>query len=328
MRRTVRNRLEVRADLEAAIVRPKMMQVNQTKRHCRRLQHLFDLRTLADVCSFWCEACPAGEGIAVHVRREGSAMDFDAALSSVTARKVLIIEDDMEVAHALARALERSGMRTECASTGAEGLVLQRSFAPDVVLVDLNLPDTDGLGLVSLLVQRGGCGVIIVSGLADAADRIVGLELGADDYIAKPPNVRELLARIRAVYRRVNLVIADPEPAAREFVQVGSFKVNLAGRAVQSASGEPISLTAAEFTAFEVMLAANGEAVSRERLSEAALHRPWRAKDRSVDQLIFNLRRKLVEVDGQRIIHSIPGAGYLVCAGPAVPIATDVILLL
>jgi two-component system, OmpR family, response regulator PrrA len=89
-------------------------------------------------------------------------MDFDAALTSVPARKVLIIEDDEDVAHALARALERCGMKTACATTGAEGLALQRSSAPDVVLVDLNLPDSDGLGLVTFLVQRGGCGVIIV----------------------------------------------------------------------------------------------------------------------------------------------------------------------
>jgi DNA-binding response OmpR family regulator len=160
--------------------------------------------------------------------------------------------------------------------------------------------------------------VIIVSGLADEADRIVGLEIGADDYVSKPPHLRELLARIRAVYRRVKLrTAAKADPAVRSVVQLGKIKIDLASRVVQSASGERITLTSAEFTALETMLAANGEAVSRDRLSEAALRRPWRAEDRSVDQLIFNLRQKLAGADDQRLIHSIRGAGYMLAAGNA-----------
>jgi DNA-binding response OmpR family regulator len=209
-------------------------------------------------------------------------------------------------------------MRTAWATTGAEGLNMKRSFSPDVVLVDLNLPDTDGIGLVTFLAKQGECGVIIVSGLADEADRIVGLEIGADDYVSKPPHLRELLARIRAVYRRVKLrTAAKADPAVRSVVQLGKIKIDLASRVVQSASGERITLTSAEFTALETMLAANGEAVSRDRLSEAALRRPWRAEDRSVDQLIFNLRQKLAGADDQRLIHSIRGAGYMLAAGNA-----------
>ncbi len=239
-------------------------------------------------------------------------MDFDGGLTTVAAPKVLIIEDDEAVGQALVGALDRSGMRTAWATTGAEGLALKRSFSPDVVLVDLNLPDTDGIGLVTFLAQQGECGVIIVSGLADEADRIVGLEIGADDYVSKPPHLRELLARIRAVYRRVKVRSGTrPDPVARTTVQLGKIKIDLTGRAVQSENGERITLTAAEFTALETMLAANGEAVSRDRLSEAALRRPWRAEDRSVDQLIFNLRQKLAGGDDQRLIHSIRGAGYM-----------------
>jgi two-component system OmpR family response regulator len=242
-------------------------------------------------------------------------MDFEAGMTTVAAPKVLIIEDDEAVGRALVGALERSGMRTAWATTGSEGLALKRSFMPDVVLVDLNLPDTDGIGLVTFLAQQGECGVIIVSGLADEADRIVGLEIGADDYVSKPPHLRELLARIRAVYRRVKMrTAAKTEPTSKSTVQLGKIKIDLASRAVQSANGQPITLTAAEFTALETMLAANGEAVSRDRLSEAALRRPWRAEDRSVDQLIFNLRHKLAGGDDQRLIHSIRGAGYMLSA--------------
>ncbi len=242
-------------------------------------------------------------------------MEFDGALTTVSAPKVLIIEDDEAVGQALVGALERSGMKTAWATTGAEGLALKRSFSPDVVLVDLNLPDTDGIGLVTFLAQQGECGVIIVSGLADEADRIVGLEIGADDYVSKPPHLRELLARIRAVHRRVKMrTAAKAEAGPRSIVQLGKIKIDLTGRTVQAANGERITLTAAEFTALETMLAANGEAVSRDRLSEAALRRPWRAEDRSVDQLIFNLRQKLAGADDQRLIHSIRGAGYMLSA--------------
>jgi two-component system, OmpR family, response regulator len=112
------------------------------------------------------------------------------------------------------------------------------------------------------------------SGRRSGSDRC--LEVGADDYIAKPPHLRELLARIWAVYRRAKMrSAAEAErPAAPSTAQLGKFTVNLAARAVQSASGESITLTAAEFTVLELMLTANGEAVSRDCLSEAALHRP------------------------------------------------------
>lgn len=242
-------------------------------------------------------------------------MDFDGASAPASAPRVLVIEDDEEVGQALVGALDRSGIRTAWAMTGAEGLALKRTFLPDVVLVDLNLPDTDGIGLVTFLAQQGECGVIIVSGLADEADRIVGLEIGADDYVSKPPHLRELLARIRAVHRRVRLrTAAKADPAPRSIVHLGKIRIDLNGRSVQAASGERITLTAAEFAALETLLAANGEAVSRDRLSEAALRRPWRAEDRSVDQLIFNLRQKLAGGDEQRLIHSIRGAGYMLSA--------------
>jgi two-component system, OmpR family, response regulator len=239
-------------------------------------------------------------------------LENDGGMTVVSAPKVLIIEDDEAVGQALVGALDRSGMRTAWATTGAEGLLLKKSFMPDVVLVDLNLPDTNGIGLVTYLSQQGECGVIIVSGMGDEADRIVGLEIGADDYVSKPPHLRELLARIRAVYRRVKLrAAAKSEVTTKSVVQVGKLTIDLSSRSIYTQSGEKIALTAAEFTALETMLAANGEPVSRDRISEAALRRPWRAEDRSVDQLIFNLRQKLSGTDENRLIHSIRGAGYL-----------------
>ncbi len=207
-------------------------------------------------------------------------------------------------------------MQTAWAKTGNEGLRLRASFQPDIALLDLNLPDADGISLVTYLSQHGNCGIIVISGFGGEADRVVGLELGADDFISKPPHLRELLARIRAVHRRVRSRPAQKaEPREGQTVTVGPIQIDLIHRAVHTLAGERIVLTAAEFTALETMLAANGKPVSRDQLCEAALHRPWRPDDRSVDQLIFNLRQKLPgSYTEGGLIHSIRGAGYLLAA--------------
>ena len=252
-------------------------------------------------------------------------LEFDDDFPHLAALKVLIIEDDQELSQALAEALESAGMRTACAATGATALILKRSFLPDVALVDINLPDTDGTALVTMLARQGDCGLIIVSGMTEEADRIVGLELGADDYICKPPHPRELLARIRSVHRRVKLRAAvRPDTAGRPTIQLGSMKIDLTGRTVRSSSGGAVKLTSAEFTVLETLLAAGGEAVSRDALSQAALHHPWRAEDRGVDQLIFSLRQKLSDGGDQPLIHSIRGAGYMLSVSPHQAMAIEV----
>lgn len=235
--------------------------------------------------------------------------------------RVLLIEDNPAVAETLQKFIERSGMRTAWAQTGAKAMELKRSFMPDVVLVDLELPDTNGVHLIGWLANMQDCGIIVVSGRSEEAERIVGLELGADDYIAKPPQLRELVARIRAVHRRSHLRVAargDSRSATAPVmqpVQVGPWRVDLQRRAVSDAEGRPVAVTAAEFTALQELVLAGGQPVSRERLSETALRRPWRPEDRSIDQLIFSLRRKLGDGEGgARLIQSVRGAGYILIA--------------
>lgn len=235
--------------------------------------------------------------------------------------RVLLIEDNAAVAETLQKFIERSGMRTAWAQTGARAIELKRSFMPDVVLVDLELPDTSGVKLISWLAGQQDCGIIVVSGRSEEAERIVGLELGADDYIAKPPQLREMVARIRAVHRRsqprgavaaetISLAAPGTHP-----VRVGPWRLDLQRRAVSSTDGQPIPVTSAEFNAFQELALANGQPVSRERLSEQALRRPWRPEDRSIDQLIFSLRRKLGDGEGGiRLIQSVRGAGYVLAA--------------
>ena len=242
-----------------------------------------------------------------------SKSDAEGVLSNP---RVLLIEDDEAVAQAMVRSIERSGMSVMCAGTGAKGMALKTSFNPDVVLVDLELPDTNGVDLIGFFAETKSCGVIVVSGMGEEADRIVGLELGADDYIVKPPRMREMIARIRAVHRRVNRrEEVKLSPRSRELFSVGPIRVNVVTRAVTAEDGRRIALTSAEFTLLEVLAAANGQAVSRDTLSEAALRRPWRPEDRSVDQLVFSLRQKLPpDETGGALIHSIRGAGYLLRA--------------
>jgi DNA-binding response OmpR family regulator len=195
-------------------------------------------------------------------------------------------------------------------------MALRATFKPDVVLVDLELPDTNGVDLISWFAEQQTCGVIVVSGMGEEADRIVGLELGADDYIVKPPRMREMIARIRAVHRRVNRREETKlSPKTRDTFVVGPIRINILLRTVTGGDGKRLQLTSAEFTLLEVLAAANGQAVSRDALSEAALRRPWRPEDRSVDQLVFSLRQKLPpDEGGGALIHSIRGAGYLLRA--------------
>ncbi len=120
--------------------------------------------------------------------------------------RVLLIEDDEDVARAVLRGFTRAGLIAAWASSGHAGLDLKCSFKPHVVLLDLVLPDMDGRSLVAMLGRPRNCGVVVLSGMLDEADQVIGGEFGADDFMAKPPHMRELVARIRAVHRRVNLL--------------------------------------------------------------------------------------------------------------------------
>jgi len=228
--------------------------------------------------------------------------------------RVLVIEDDPVVARAFLRGIERASMQAAWASTGALGMALKDKFRPHVVLVDLTLPDMGGLVLIGRFMEQRDCGVVVVSGSGEEADRVVGLELGADDYIVKPMSMREMVARIRAVHRRVNLPkLSEQETSASpmQILKVGSIRIDVARRVAHDLDGRRLALTSAEFAALEVLVRAAGAPVSRDALSEAALRRPWRANDRSVDQLVFSLRQKLPpDEDGGALIQSVRGAGY------------------
>ena len=237
---------------------------------------------------------------------------------------VLLVEDDHDVAQMLRRFIERQGMKVEWAKNGAEATRLKDSMRPDIVLVDLTLPDVDGKQLVKKFAGQRDCGVIVVSGRGEELDRVVGIELGADDYITKPPMLNELVARIRAVHRRSMRGPAQAAPAEAPAapastlppeVSLGSTRIDLRRRMATGADGITIHLTAAEFAALEQLVEAAPQPVSRERLCTHALRRPFHAEDRGVDQLILSLRRKLFADDSaHNVIISVRGQGYAIAA--------------
>jgi DNA-binding response OmpR family regulator len=217
--------------------------------------------------------------------------------------RVLIVEDTATVAAVIQKGLLLTGIITEVARSGAEAIEQKAAFRPDIVLLDLGLPDRSGLGLMRQMVAQGDCGVIVITATGDEATRITGLDTGADDYLVKPILIRELAARIRALHRRLH-GRAERGPIVLTLDRTQRI---ILGR---GDSGSP--LTGAEVAALETLINAQGTSVSRECLTMAALRRPLRGMDRSIDQLILKLRRKLIQQgSSSRAILSVRGEGYV-----------------
>lgn len=264
----------------------------------------------------------SGSGKSATADASADARDHHPGMPSLFDLRVLLIEDDREIALMLQRFLFRSGIQAALAHSGAEAVALKSTFSPHVVLVDLQLPDIDGETLIRWLIAQHDCGIIVVSGDSDEASRVLILELGADDYVIKPPNLRVLVARIRAVYRRsCDRVAPQKSDPMQQIVRLGGFTVDLQARQVRDRMAHPVNVTAAEFAVIAALIEAKGLPVSRERLSQVALRRPWHSEDRSVDQLVFGLRQKLSTPEGERgIIQSVRNAGYvLVVSGTPEP---------
>ncbi len=253
--------------------------------------------------------------------------------------RILLIESDLASGNTIQRFLKQSGMRVTWARSGADAIGLKRASVPDVVLIDPSLqelglpkpglpepgaPVPGGVSLINWLERQNDCGIIVVSGQAEEAAQVAGLELGADDYVAKPPQLRELVARIRAVHRRMARSRTTRHPGgtkppatATANYRIGPYRFDNPSHSVIGPGNEAVALTGAEFIVLQMLLEAFGQPVSRSLLFVAALRRPWRPEDRSIDQLVFQLRRKLAFADtGDRMIQAVRGAGYLLALEP------------
>ncbi len=219
--------------------------------------------------------------------------------------RVLVVEDVATVAAMMESALLSAGMEPKCVATGAAALAARGGFRPDMVLLDLSLPDMDGLSLVEPFVADGS-GVIVVTVTGEESARVAALDLGADDYMVKPVMMHELAARIRAVHRRLHGGAVSGKRTARIGVDTGL-------RQLVALDGARTDITEAETLVLNSLLEAGGAAVSRDWLSRLALKRPIHEEDRSVDQLVLKLRRKLSALGcPERTILSVRGRGYVI----------------
>lgn len=217
---------------------------------------------------------------------------------------VLVVEDEPEIAEILEGYLRREGFRTERASDGRQALNLLRAARPDLVLLDIMLPEMDGLEVLRRIRSSGHTPVILVTARAEDLDKLLGLELGADDYVTKPFSPREVVARrVKAVLRRV--VLAE---APKEVLRVGPLEID-SEKVVARLGGVRLELTPTEFRLLETLARTPGKAFSRAELLEAALP-DSDALERVVDVHLKNLRRKLEAAGGAGLLETVRGVGY------------------
>lgn len=226
--------------------------------------------------------------------------------------RVLVVDDDMQLGELLSRYLGGRGLQVSLADNGSRFREAMRALAFDVVLLDLGLPGEDGFALMRELRARWAGPVIIVSGRGESVDRIVGLELGADDYVGKPFDLRELLARIHSVLRRASLSAAAP---AGQHCFFDGLDLDVPGRRLTGRRGEEIPLTTGEFDLLLALLAQPHRVASRNRLMNAVHGRDCGPFDRSIDVQVGRLRRKIERDAGTpQLIKSVRGVGYLFTA--------------
>jgi two-component system, OmpR family, response regulator RegX3 len=226
---------------------------------------------------------------------------------NVQPRMVLLVEDEAAITVPLTEALAREGFRTETAGTLADGLEIARSQRPDLVLLDVMLPDGSGFDLLRELRADQRMPVIMLTARGDEADRVLGLELGADDYVVKPFSARELVARIRAVLRRTS---AAATPAASGPQQIGDVELDPSARTV-TLNGEPLELTRKEFDLLALLMGQAGRVVSRERLIDEVWDVNWFGSTKTLDVHVSGLRKKLGDDSSDpRYLHTVRGVGF------------------
>jgi DNA-binding response OmpR family regulator len=218
---------------------------------------------------------------------------------------VLVVEDEVELVRVLRDYLERAGFHVQTASNGPEAVSRFQHGSPDLVLLDLNLPGMDGLDVARAMRRDSNVPIIMVTARVDEADRLVGLELGADDYVVKPFSPKELVARVRAVLRR-----AQQAPEVPEVLRAGEITVDLSKHTVE-VSGARVDLTPTEFALLAVLVREPGRVFSRLQLLEASQGDAFAGYERTVDAHIKNLRAK-IEPDPRhpRFVQTVFGVGY------------------
>ena len=233
---------------------------------------------------------------------------------------VAVADDDAKIRKVLAHALSKEGYAVFQASSGAELREILSAEAINLILLDLNLGDEDGLDIAKDLSHRDDIGVIIITGKGDLFDRVIGLEMGADDYLPKPFHLREVLARVKSVLRRVKAVIEGPGKTSESAISAtqirfGALTLDPTSRRLTHNESGDVDLTSAEFSLLHALAQNPNRVLTRDQLLDHTTGRKWTPYDRSIDTLIARLRKKIEPDASQpRYIKSIRGVGYVLAA--------------
>jgi DNA-binding response OmpR family regulator len=225
---------------------------------------------------------------------------------------IAVVDDEPDIRETLREYLELKGYRVSCLDGGKALRTLIESQSVDLALLDINMPGEDGLSLARFLRESTGAMIIMLTAAGDVIDRVVGLEMGADDYVAKPFDLRELLARIKAVLRRPRAAPSGSAMPASDEIRFGDCRLDMAAHKLRGADGSDIALTAMEFDLLKAFAERPNRVLSRDQLLDLAHSRDWEPFDRSIDIRIARLRRK-IEADPSKpqVIKTVRGAGYM-----------------
>jgi two-component system, OmpR family, alkaline phosphatase synthesis response regulator PhoP len=222
-------------------------------------------------------------------------------------KKILVVEDEEELRDIIRRYLERDNYSVITTTNGAEALTLVKNEAPDLIILDLMLPGLDGIEVIKVLRRDIALPILILSARGEEADRVIGLELGADDYVTKPFSPRELMARVKALIRRSSSLL----PIHKRTVSSGPLTVDLERRTAFVNDSE-VSLTPLEFALLRVLITNPGRVFSREELLDTIWGQEFVGETRTVDVHIKNVRKKLESPEGgSSFIRAVRGVGYL-----------------
>src|SRR6516225_10087470 len=231
--------------------------------------------------------------------------------SESTAGNILVIDDDVELCKLVSRFLGAEGFKVQTVQTSGHGVERALSGEYDLVVLDVMLPGMDGFEVLRRIRAKSATPVLMLTARGDDLDRILGLEIGADDYLAKPFNTRELAARVRAILRRAKSASAGSTVNGAAPITIGDLELNSGARTVRC-GGEFVNLTTVEFDLLERLVKSAGRVVGREELTKEVLGREFSPFDRSIDTHVWNLRKKVgLCSNGTERIKGIRGIGYL-----------------
>lgn len=235
------------------------------------------------------------------------------------ARRILIVDDDVELVTLLVDYLTLESFQVTPAHSGPEGLALLAKEAFDLVVLDVMMPGMSGVDVLREIRSKSQIPVLMLTARGDPVDRIVGLELGADDYVPKPCPPRELVARINAILRRTRQTATTAAP-----VVAGPVSVDASKRSAVTSDGRPIEFTGTEFTLFELLARHAGSPVSKEDIYPKVLGRPMGPYDRAIDVHVSSIRHKLLKAVGRALtIDSIRGVGYQLIVHSSTPLPPE-----